>query len=208
GAGTPEQALSRMIRRLTALDPSFRAYPSNLSCTRLGSGEGDLLSQFVSSRSFVELARANVRVLGLCDALSCAAQAEGAAPPPAAVGLSRHCPVTLDIPDKDEDPKREELGGYVEGSQGGGGAGAAGQPTKLTVEQIKAVLDKQKPALRRACGREGSAVITLTIAGATGKVLSATGAQGTKACAIRIMKQAVFPRFGASATEVELPVVW
>lgn len=206
-ASTPEQALTRMIQRLTALDPSFRVYPSNLSCSRLGGGDGDLVSQFVSSRGFVELQRSNVRVRGVCEALSCTAPGANAALVPALVGLSRHCPVTLDIPDRDEDPKREELGGYVEGSQGDRGADGA-VPLKLSVEQIKAVLEKQKPALRRACGREGSAYITLTITGATGKVLTATGPKGTKPCVLRIMKQAVFPKFKTSATELEVPVVW
>jgi hypothetical protein len=115
--------------------------------------------------------------------------------------------VTINIPDRDEDPRRQELGSFVESGQGGG-AVAGGLPRKLSVEQIRAVLHKLKPRLRRACRREGSAAMTLTIVGATGKVMKATGAKGTPACALRVMRSAVFPRFQISAIEIEIPVIW
>lgn len=205
---TSATALTQMVQRLAATDPPFRVLPSNLDCTRLSGGEGALVSQLVSTRGFEEIARSGVRVGGLCAQRLCARPDKGAPLAAAATRLSRHCPLTVDIPDRDQDPKREDLGRFIEGSQGGGGAKAGALPQKLSPDQIRAVLGRLKPALRRACGREGSAALTVTIEGATGKVIEVTAPKGTKPCALKVMRKATFPRFQISAIEIQVPVVW
>lgn len=92
--GRTDRALGRQgYRRVAAEKP----------CSEYHDGRGTLLDHFVASSSFAELPKqARVVVSGICGDTSCAV-GPAAGPGAAQRELSDHCPLFLDIPDRDLD---------------------------------------------------------------------------------------------------------
>ncbi len=197
-------ARSGWIGRTAArLRPGFRLVPANRVCTQRGDRPA-LVSQILVSGGFAEVPEHAVsRVVGPC-ADSCAA-----GPLHCAKTLSEHCPVVIDLQNRDRDPRREGFGAYVERKHGGH-AVKGGLPRKPTAAQIKKVLHSMRHKLRRACHKHGSTALNITILGASGKVLKVGSAKGNRApaCALRVMKTARFPRFRVQAIEILVPILW
>ncbi|MCC6898417.1 MAG: hypothetical protein IT377_05550 [Polyangiaceae bacterium] len=95
--------LATTDRTLAALSARHRRIPSSAACSEYYKGHGTLLDHFVASASFAELgASARARVSGLCGDAACAVAPAGG-PRAAERELSDHCPLFLDIPDRDLD---------------------------------------------------------------------------------------------------------
>ena len=95
--------LAATDRALGALSTRYRRVPSSAQCSEYYKGHGTLLDHFVASASFAELGPdAQTRVSGLCGDAACAAAPTGG-PRAAERELSDHCPLFLDIPDRDLD---------------------------------------------------------------------------------------------------------
>jgi endonuclease/exonuclease/phosphatase family metal-dependent hydrolase len=78
----------------------FRKLESDVGCTYHFDGSGTLLDGAGVSRSFVEAEGVEVRVAGPCAELGCERAPERH---PARSLLSDHCPIVVDIPDRDLD---------------------------------------------------------------------------------------------------------
>jgi len=100
---SPDDELARTDRTLDKLPVPFRRVPAEQSCSEYHDGRGTLLDHFFASRSFAELGKeTRTRVSGTCGDSACAVG------PPRGPGaaqreLSDHCPLFLDIPDRDLD---------------------------------------------------------------------------------------------------------
>ncbi len=94
------EEISGMDRALSDLPTPFRRVPTDGACTERSSHGEALLDHFVVSRSMAEL-EPSVRavVAGICREAACGAPREL----PAEARLSDHCPVVLEIPDRDLD---------------------------------------------------------------------------------------------------------
>jgi endonuclease/exonuclease/phosphatase family metal-dependent hydrolase len=82
------------------LSPGFRRLPMTPNCTEYFEGKAGTLDHIVASTSMQEVA-ATARVTGYCAVAGCAPIA--AAMPAAAERLSDHCPVVVEIQDRDRD---------------------------------------------------------------------------------------------------------
>jgi predicted extracellular nuclease len=82
------------------LSPGFRRLPMTPNCTEYFEGKGGTLDHLVASTGMQE-AGATARVTGYCAVAGCA-NLIGALPA-AAERLSDHCPVVVDIQDRDRD---------------------------------------------------------------------------------------------------------
>ena len=82
------------------LSPGFRRLPMTPNCTEYFEGKGGALDHIVASTSMQEAA-ATARVTGYCALAGCAPIT--GAMPAAAERLSDHCPVVVDIQDRDLD---------------------------------------------------------------------------------------------------------
>jgi hypothetical protein len=82
------------------LAPGFRRLPMTPNCTEYFEGKGGALDHLVASTDMQEIA-ATARVTGYCALADCAPIT--GAMPAAAQRLSDHCPVVVDIQDRDLD---------------------------------------------------------------------------------------------------------
>lgn len=97
------EELGSTDQRLAGLSPGFRRVGATSDCTELSGHGPSLLDHLVVSRSLKELeAEARARVSGPCAESSCRPAA--ARESDAVRRLSDHCPVVLDLRDRDEDP--------------------------------------------------------------------------------------------------------
>lgn len=94
-----QEELARLDTTLAG--EGFRRLPSDRACTHYYRERGGVLDGATGSLGFAELGReATLRVSGLCAALECQ-PLRGR--PQALERLSDHCPIYVDIPDRDED---------------------------------------------------------------------------------------------------------
>jgi predicted extracellular nuclease len=84
----------------TELAPGFRRLPMRPTCTEYFEGKAGALDHIVASTGMQEMA-ATARVTGYCALAGCAPIA--GAMPAAAERLSDHCPVVVEIQDRDLD---------------------------------------------------------------------------------------------------------
>ncbi|MFH2009286.1 MAG: hypothetical protein ABI333_22035 [bacterium] len=196
-----------LARAVSSLRPPFLVAPSDRSCTFYDKYGPSSLSHLLVSRGFVEVQPSRrARVSGYCAVVACSKN--GAEKPMSSFHkLSPHCPVLLDVPNRDVDPTRQELGAWATNTYTVK-TGKSGLPRKLSAEMIKSVLRKLKPRLYRSCRKHGSAAYQVTILGASGKVHKVAPEGKAPRCATRVLKKAVFPRFQISAIEILIPVVW
>lgn len=90
--------------RLAAGTPAWSLVASRQSCSEYHGGAGVLLDHFVLSGGLVPNASAiESEVVGYCADVSCRPFAPNR-PPAAYRALSDHCPVVLELPDRDDDP--------------------------------------------------------------------------------------------------------
>ncbi len=95
--------LASTDRALGALSTRYRRIPASATCSEYYRGHGTLLDHFVASASFAELGAApRTRVSGRCGDSACAAAPAGG-PGAAERELSDHCPLFLDVADRDLD---------------------------------------------------------------------------------------------------------
>ncbi len=196
-----------LSRAVASLSTPFLLKKSNRSCTAYTKGTRRSWSHFLVARDMVEVtARQRSRVVGYCATTACSVRPSNPAFA-AATSLSPHCPVILDVLNKDKDPARTELNKWATKTYTTK-IGKSGLPRKLSATMIKKVLRGLKRKLHRACRRHGSGAYTLTIIGATGKVKDAKKDGKAPTCALRILKGATFPRFQVSALQILIPVIW
>lgn len=98
-----DEELARTDRTLGGLATPFRRVPADKPCSEYHEGKGTLLDHFVLSKAFAEPGKEpRVVVSGICGDSACAVgPPEG--PGAAQRELSDHCPLFLDIPDRDLD---------------------------------------------------------------------------------------------------------
>lgn len=98
----PRQELAALDADLSALTPPMRRLEATPGCSEYYRGTPTLLDHFVVTRSMTELPpRAAARATGYCEALACGSL--GASMPLAYRALSDHCPLLLDVTDRDDD---------------------------------------------------------------------------------------------------------
>jgi len=196
-----------LSRAAASLSTPFLLKKSNRQCTGYADQSRRSWSHFLVARDMVEVsAYSGSRVAGYCARSRCPVQAPS--PLPAALtSLSPHCPVILDVPNRDVDPGRQELNSWATKTYGTK-VGKGGLPRKLSATMIKKVLHSLRPRLKRACRRHGSGAYTLTILGATGRVSEVAKDGTAPSCALGVLKRATFPRFQVSALQLLVPVIW
>lgn len=200
-------AASWLSRAAASLSTPFLLKKSNRQCTGYTKQTRRAWSHFLVARDMVEVSsRSRARVVGYCAAARCSVRTPS--PLPAAfTSLSPHCPVILDVPNKDVDPGRQELNAWATKTYSSK-VGKGGLPRKLSATMIKKVLRKLRRRLHRACRRHGSGAYRMTIIGATGKVKEVKKDGKAPTCALRVLKRATFPRFRVSALQLLVPVIW
>lgn len=98
-----DDELTRMDTTLAGLAPPFRRLTASKPCSEYHAGHGTLLDHFLVSRSFSEVGQGiTAQVSGICHAHACAVRPPDG-PGAAQRELSDHCPLLLDIPDRDLD---------------------------------------------------------------------------------------------------------
>lgn len=196
-----------LSRAAASLSTPFLLKKANRQCTGYAKKRRRSWSHFLVARDMVEVtSRHTTRVVGYCARARCPVATPNPVPA-AATSLSPHCPVLLDVPNKDVDPRRQELNRWATKTYTTK-VGKGGLPRKLSATMIKKVLRKLKPRLKRACRRHGSGAYQLTIVGATGKVLKVQKDGKAPTCALKVLKRATFPRFQVSALQLLVPVIW
>ncbi len=194
-------------RAAANLSSPFWLLKNNRRCTGYAGSRGHSFTHLLVSKGMVELGgRSRARVSGYCATTGCRAWGPGSTPA-AASSLSPACPVILDVPNRDQDPARQELGRWATRTYSTK-VGRSGLPRKLSATMIKKVLHRLRGRLRRACRRHGSGAYRLTIVGATGKVTEVKRDGKAPLCALRVLRKAIFPRFQVSALQVLVPVIW
>ena len=99
----PSDELARTDRVLGALPAPVRRIEADGSCSEYFAGRGVLLDHFLATPTLRELpAKTRVKVAGLCAETACAAL-PASAPPSALERLSDHCPLVLELSDRDLD---------------------------------------------------------------------------------------------------------
>jgi endonuclease/exonuclease/phosphatase family metal-dependent hydrolase len=99
---TPRSELERLSKSIAPA--GLRHVPAEPGCSHYFSGQGTLLDLAVISSVTAELPRAErVRVSGVCGALECRKLSAGRRRPAALEALSDHCPILLDLTDRDLD---------------------------------------------------------------------------------------------------------
>jgi len=99
----PGDELVALDAELAALSPVMRRVEAKPRCSEYYRGTPTLLDHFVVTASTTEVpSNAVVSVSGYCEVLGCAASA--ASMPHAYRALSDHCPLLLDVNDRDDDP--------------------------------------------------------------------------------------------------------
>lgn len=196
-----------LSRAVASLSTPFLLTRSNRQCTGYTLKTRRAWSHFLVARDMVEVSsRHRSRVVGYCATARCDLRTPN--PLPAAfTSLSPHCPVILDVPNKDVDPVRQELNTWATKTYSTK-VNKSGLPRKLSAKMIKKVLRKLKRRLYRACRRHGSGAYQVTIIGATGKVKEVKKDGKAPTCALRVLRRATFPRFQVSALQVLMPVIW
>jgi endonuclease/exonuclease/phosphatase family metal-dependent hydrolase len=196
-----------LSRAVASLSTPFILTRADRQCTGYASKTRRAWSHFLVARDMVEVSSSRrARVVGYCAAARCAVRTPS--PLPAAhTSLTPHCPVILDVPNKDVDPRRQELNNWATKTYTTK-VGKSGLPRKLSAKMIKKVLRKLKGRLHRACRRHGSGAYTVTIIGATGKVKDVKKDGKAPTCALKVLRRAVFPRFQVSALQILMPVIW
>lgn len=100
---TADEELALTDRKLAGLSISHRRLPAEKPCSEYHQGRGTLLDHFIAVGKFAEVGPdARALVSGLCGETACAVGPSGEGPP-AHRDLSDHCPLFLDIPDRDLD---------------------------------------------------------------------------------------------------------
>jgi endonuclease/exonuclease/phosphatase family metal-dependent hydrolase len=200
----PQPWLSQAV---ASLSTPFLLTRSNRQCTGYTPKTRQTWSHFLVARDMVEVSSSRrTRVVGYCATARCSVSTPS--PLPAAfTSLSPHCPVILDVPNKDVDPVRQELNTWATKTYSTK-VGKGGLPRKLSATMIKKVLRKLRPRLFRACRRHGSGAYRMTIIGATGKVKEVKKDGKAPTCALRVLKRATFPRFRVTALQILMPVIW
>jgi hypothetical protein len=104
---SPPVAAAEELAQTDALiakeNPPFRRISASAGCSEYHGREAALLDHFLVTKSFAELgADVHGTVSGICGESACRVGPRGR-PPAAREALSDHCPVVLDIPDRDED---------------------------------------------------------------------------------------------------------
>lgn len=194
-----------LSRAVASLSTPFFLKQNNRACTGYQAKVRRSWSHFLVARGMVEVgASRRPRVVGYCARSRCSVSAPASA---AAKALSPHCPVILDVPNKDVDPRRQELNNWATSTYTTK-VGKSGLPRKLSATMIKKVLRRLRGRLKRACRRHGSGAYRLTIIGATGKVKEVKKDGKAPTCALRVLKRAKFPRFQVSALQLLVPVIW
>lgn len=74
--------------------------------------------------------------------------------------------------------------------------------------QIVRVFGRIRHRLHRACRKRGSASLTLTIRGRSGRVTNIRTSATLPRCVTQVIQRARFPRFKADSMQVTLPIVW
>jgi len=197
-----------LSRAVASLSTPFLLTRSNLQCTGYTSKTRRSWSHFLVSRDMVEVSSSRrARVVGYCARSRCSVRTPS--PVPAAyTSLSPHCPVILDVSNRDVDPRRQELNNWATKTYTSK-VDKSGLPRKLSATMIKKVLRKLKGRLYRACRRRhGSGAYTVTIIGATGKVKEVKKDGKAPTCALKVLRRATFPRFQVSALQILMPVIW
>ncbi len=99
----PDEEIAEMSSTVGGFEVPFRRVASTLECSEYYRGEGTLLDHFVVARAMREVpATARVHVEGYCGELGCE-RFDSHVPPRAYLELSDHCPVVLDVDDRDVD---------------------------------------------------------------------------------------------------------
>lgn len=99
---TSTEEIGDVDRILNGLEMPFRRIPAEPRCSEYYRGEGQLLDHFVVDRGMREApTAAKARVFGYCGELACG-RVKGEMPR-AYLELSDHCPVALDLSDRDLD---------------------------------------------------------------------------------------------------------
>ena len=100
---SPEDELGRTDGVLAKLGVPLRRIGASKPCSEYHAQHGTLLDHFFASRPFVELsADATAQVSGVCGEAACRV-IPGGQKLEAEARLSDHCPVVLDVPDRDQD---------------------------------------------------------------------------------------------------------
>ncbi|MCC6214428.1 MAG: endonuclease/exonuclease/phosphatase family protein [Polyangiaceae bacterium] len=101
-AGTAEEELQVLERELAALRPELVRVAADPACTEYYGGKGGLLDHFLAARSLTELPRGRpARAAGLCGEAACR-RVRGEMPA-SYERLSDHCPLVLELEDRDAD---------------------------------------------------------------------------------------------------------
>lgn len=99
--GTPHEEIGALADAALHLPLPFRLASRDLACSEYYHQHGTALDHVLISATMQEADDATARVSGVCDALSCERmKSEWSS---ALAGLSDHCPVVLDLADKDVD---------------------------------------------------------------------------------------------------------
>jgi predicted extracellular nuclease len=101
GISTATGELEAMVTELRGQPFPYRVASSSLGCSEYYHEHGTLLDHVLIAATMQEADDAAVRVSGLCAALAC--KKLDAVHLPAVAELSDHCPVIVDIPDRDVD---------------------------------------------------------------------------------------------------------
>jgi hypothetical protein len=92
--------------RLVSATPSWSLVASRQSCSEYHAGAGVLLDHFVLSSGLLRATGTlESEVAGYCADVSCRPFRSNR-PPAAYSALSDHCPIVLDLPDRDDDPRQ------------------------------------------------------------------------------------------------------
>jgi endonuclease/exonuclease/phosphatase family metal-dependent hydrolase len=101
GLVTPAEELAGMTQAMLAQGLPYRVASRELACSEYYHEHGSLLDHVLIAATMQEADDALVRISGICADLAC--KKLDAAHLPAMTELSDHCPVVIDIPDKDID---------------------------------------------------------------------------------------------------------
>ena len=100
---TADEELAMLGRTLGQLSPALRRVEASIGCSQYFSGSGSLLDHFIVSSKLRELPEGRRAVVnGYCAEAACSSLSTMAMPP-SYTALSDHCPLVLEIDDRDLD---------------------------------------------------------------------------------------------------------